>query len=259
MEYSHLTFDLHKRVAFITLNRPEKRNAFNAGLVGDLSDSFNRAEKSGEVRVVVLRANGSAFSAGADLDYLRELMENDYERNLADSQQLMRLLLQMYKLKKPVIAQVQGPALAGGCGLATACDIIVASDRAEFGYPEARIGFVAALVMTFLVRRIGEGRTRELLLTGRTISASRAAEIGLVNELVPQDGLAERVETIASEISGSVSGSSIAITKDTLVKISGMDVAAALDYTAKINAATRMTEDCRKGVNAFLSKVEHTW
>jgi methylglutaconyl-CoA hydratase len=259
MNYTHLDYRVHDRVAYITLNRPEKRNAFNAVLVKELAQSFAAAEKAGEVRVIVLRANGNAFCAGADLEYIQELSRFTFEENLEDSQSLMRLFTQMYKLKKPIIAQVQGPALAGGCGLATVCDIIVASENAVFGYPEARIGFVAALVMIFLVRRMGEGRARELLLTARTLSAHEAQTFGLINEVTAHENLDEKVQEYCTQLSREVSGSSIAITKEILAKVHGMELQNALDFAARMNAATRMTNDCKRGITAFLNKEKIEW
>ncbi len=259
MSYTHLDYEVKGRVAYITLNRPEKRNAFNAELVKELAQAFVSAEKASDVRVVVLRANGKAFCAGADLAYLQELSGFTFEENLEDSQSMMRLFMHMYKMKKTIIAQVQGSALAGGCGLATVCDIIVASDNAVFGYPESRIGFVAALVMVFLVRRIGEGKARELLLTGKTISAGEAHAIGLINEVTSPGDLDKIVEEYCVQLSKNVSGSSVAITKEILSKVQGMEIQTALEFAARMNAATRMTDDCKRGINAFLNKKTIEW
>lgn len=259
MGFTHIEYEQKERVAYITLNRPEKRNAFNAILVKELSRAFATAEKANDIRVIVLRANGKAFCAGADLSYMQELSRFTFEENLEDSETLMRLFVQMYKLKKPIIAQVQGPALAGGCGLATVCDIIIASEDAVFGYPEARIGFVAAMVMIFLVRRVGEGRARELLLTGKTISSREAYTIGLINDVTDHNKLEEKVREYSSQISQDVSGSSVAITKEILAKLSGLDIQNALAFAARMNAATRMTEDCKRGIQAFINKEKLKW
>lgn len=259
MNYTHLEYEVKERVVYITLNRPEKRNAFNATLVKELGHSFAAAEKAADARVIVLRAKGKAFCAGADLAYIQDLSGFTFEENLEDSQSLMRLFIQMYKLKKPIIAQVQGPALAGGCGLATVCDIIIASENATFGYPEARIGFVAALVMIFLVRRTGEGRARDLLLTGKTISAREAHSMGLINHVTSPEGLDSKIQEYCLQLTTDVSGSSLAITKEILAKVQGIDLQNALDFAARMNAATRMTEDCKRGINAFLNKEKVNW
>ncbi len=259
MNYTHIGYEVADRVAYITLDRPEKRNAFNEVLVKELAQAFAAAEKNGEIRVVVLKANGKAFCAGADLEYIRSLSGYTFEENLQDSHSLMRLFMQMQKLKKPIVAQVQGPALAGGCGLATVCDIIVSSDNAIFGYPEVRIGFVAALVMVFLVRKIGEGRARELLLTGKTITAGEAYSIGLIHAVTSGEELETTVHKYCQQLSSEVSGSSVAITKEILAKIQGMDLQNALEFAARMNAATRMTEDCKRGINAFLNKEQIDW
>jgi methylglutaconyl-CoA hydratase len=259
MSYTHLDYEVTERVAYITLNRPEKRNAFDAILVRELAQAFATAEKSGDVRCVVLRANGPVFSAGADLAYIRDVSKYTFEENLEDSRSLMRLFMQMYGSRKPIIAQVQGPALAGGCGLATVCDIIVASSDASFGYPEARIGFVAALVMLFLVRRIGEGNARELLLTGRTLSSEEGRSIGLINKVTDPNELTATVKGYAAVLTKEVSASSVAITKEILSKVHGMDMQHALEFAARMNAATRMTGDCKRGINAFLHKEKIEW
>jgi methylglutaconyl-CoA hydratase len=259
MKYTHLSYAVKDRVAHITLDRPEKRNAFNAVLVQELSHAVSEAEKSAEVRVILLKSTGSAFCSGADLEYLREIAEYSFDRNMEDSQALMRLFLQMYKSKKPIIAQVQGPALAGGCGLASVCDIVIASEEAVFGYPEVRIGFVAALVMVFLVRRVGEGRARELLITGKTITAVEAERMGLVNAVVKPQELEAEATSVCRQIADDASGSSIAITKEILAQLHGTDTQNSLSFASRMNAASRMTEDCRRGIDAFLNKKKITW
>ena len=171
------------RIAYITLNRPEKRNALNQELVNALRDAFEKAESDQAVKVIVLKANGDSFCAGADLGYLQQLQKFSYDENLADSKNLRDLFLQIYTSGKVVVAEVQGSAIAGGCGLATVCDFVFSAPEAKFGYTEVKIGFIPAIVMVFLLRKIGEGKSKELLLSGKLISAEDARNMGLVNHI----------------------------------------------------------------------------
>ena len=168
-------YKTHNRVAYITINRPDKRNALNPELVEALTDLFLRAGHDEEVKVVVLRAIGEVFSAGADLEYLQKLQYISSQDNLEDTIAIKELFYTIYTLPKLVIAQVEGHAIAGGCGLAAVCDIIFAVPEAKFGYTEVKIGFVPALVTCFLVRKLGEGRVRELLLSGELVDAATAS------------------------------------------------------------------------------------
>jgi len=192
---------MDKDVAWITLNRPEKRNALNRQLVEQLKTAFEDMEKNRAVKVVVLTGAGKAFCAGADLEYLREISQYDDKQNLADSFSLAELFQKIYLLPQITIAMVNGAALAGGCGLATVCDFIFAArETAFFGYTEARIGFVPALVANFLTRKIVLGKARELLLTGEVMNAQRALEIGLVNRVFPAAELQMHTEIFIDEL-----------------------------------------------------------
>ncbi|MCU0452133.1 MAG: enoyl-CoA hydratase-related protein [Bacteroidetes bacterium] len=260
MEYTRLKYEIRGRSAIITLSRPEKHNALDDLMVAELGQAFTHASRDGTAKVVILRAEGESFCAGADLAYLKKLSEYDFNQNQRDSQQLMKLFLQIYTLRKPVVGLVQGPALAGGCGLATVCDIVLAArETATFGYTEVHIGFVPAIVMAFLLRRVGEGRARELTLRGHTISAEEAYQMGLVNRLVPAMQLDEEGERLAQELADRNSGSSMGLVKELLGRIHGLSTADALDYASNLNALTRMTEECKKGIAAFLNKEPLRW
>ena len=193
MNFSRLSYSVESRICSIVLTRPEKRNALDDLLVSELTQALLAASKESEVKVVVLSGEGKAFCAGADLEYLQKLSGYDFNKNLEDSKNLMRLFHLLYTMRKPVIASVNGAAIAGGCGLASACDIVIASDQATFGYSEVSLGFIPAVVLTFLVRRIGEGRARELVLVGRILAAQEAQVLGLVNEVVPASQLDSKV------------------------------------------------------------------
>lgn len=260
MKFTRILYEVGDRKARITLNRPEKRNALDDTLVKELTLAFVSAGKDQNVKVVVLSGAGSAFCAGADLEYLNKVSQFDLEENRADSQQLANLFRVIHELRKPVIAMVNGPALAGGCGLASVCDIIIASDEnAKFGYTEVRIGFIPAVVMVFLLRRVGEGIARELILRGNIISAHEAKHIGLVNMVVPERELEATTNTLCSEIIQHNSSIAMGLCKEMLSKLQGMNLMDALEFAANMNAAARMTPDCKQGVAAFLRKEKLQW
>ena len=245
-------------VLLLRLNRPEARNALNAELVAALHAEVAAAQTDQGVRCVVLCGARRAFSAGADLKALRELGAASSEANRADSQRLADLLHLIYTGSKPVVAAVEGAAVAGGAGLASACDLVVAGEGAQFGYTEVRLGFVAAIVMVFLLRCIGEKHARELLLTGRLVSATEAHRMGLVNEVAP-DGQAEaRALELAAEIA-EASSTALASTREMLSLLPGMGLQEGLRYAVGMNAWTRTTDELKEGVAAFLEKREPEW
>jgi methylglutaconyl-CoA hydratase len=254
-----ITYEVHERIGTITLNRPEKRNALSPSLVIELDQAFDLAERDENVKVIILQANGETFCAGADLAYLQELQQFSYEQNLEDSMRLKSLYEKIFRLKKIVIAQVQGHALAGGCGLATVCDIVFSVPEAKFGYTEVKIGFIPALVMVFLVRKIGEQRARFMLLSGELISAEVAQQYGLVHQLCPTDDLKSVVRAFAAKIVRQASAQSLELTKSLLAQIQSRSLEDGLALAASANAHARATDDCKKGIAAFLSKQELTW
>ena len=256
MPFSRLETDTTNGIGRIWMNRPEKRNALDATLVSELYDAITVMGADDNVRVVVLGGRGPAFCAGADLAYLRSMSEFTVIDNMNDSASLARTLNAIYELPKPVIARVHGPAIAGGCGLATVCDIIVASPAASFGYTEVKIGFIPAIVMAFLIRKGMQTQTRELLLTGRIIDAAEAYRRGLVTTVVEQNdeqALDAHIDGIAKEIV-KASASAVALTKQMLTALDGMPLSAALDYASRMNALARMTPDCQGGIARFLEK-----
>ncbi len=255
----YIKFDVENRIGYITLNRPQKRNALSHEMVTELKEAFAQAEDDESVKVIVLRAEGEAFCAGADLEYLKMLQDFSFEQNLADSNHLKELFLQIYMLKKVVIAQIQGHALAGGCGLATVCDFAFAVPEANFGYTEVRIGFIPAIVMVFLIRKIGEARARALLLSGSLCSSHEAHHMGLVNEIMPPDELAPEVRDFALQLIESNSGYAMAVTKQMIGRVQGLPIEEALDFAAEMNAKARSSDDCRRGIAAFLNKEKISW
>lgn len=254
-----VTYHTENRIGYITLNRPEKRNALSHELVIELKACFAKAEQDEHAKIIVLKANGEAFCAGADLGYLQKLQSFSFEENVADSNHLKELLLQIYLLKKVVIAQVQGHALAGGCGLATICDFVFAVPEAKFGYTEVKIGFIPALVSVFLIKKIGEQKAKHLLLSGELVQAQSAVEMGLVSFLVSKNELEKSVEAFALKMIHNNSGQSMELTKRLIADVQSMKLETALDHAAHQNAKARATEDCKKGIAAFLDKVELKW
>jgi methylglutaconyl-CoA hydratase len=257
MEY--IQYSVANRIGYITLNRPDKRNALNYEVVAELKRAFNTAAEDASVKVIVLKANGKAFCAGADLAYLQQLQKNTYEENLADSSHLKELFHQIYTLNKVVIAQIEGHAIAGGCGLATVCDFSFSVPDAKFGYTEVRIGFIPAIVKVFLLRKIGEAKSKQLLLTGELIDANEAKVVGLINEVVSANEIQEKVASFAQMLIKNNSGQSMTFTKQMIAKVQGMSLEDGLQYAAEMNATARASEDCRKGIASFLNKEPIEW
>jgi len=244
-------------VATLTLNRPDKRNAISYDLIEELHHALDEVHKS-ESHILILTGAGSAFCSGMDLDNLREITRHTEEENLADSGRLAHMFRVLYDFPKVTIAAVNGVALAGGCGLATLCDFTLAAPEAKFGYTEVRIGFVPAIVSTFLLRQVGEKHARDLLLTGRIISAEEAFRLGLVNEVVSGENLMDRARELATTLVAN-SPASLLATKRLLRTYSHLEldhqIAAAVDENARI----RTTHDFREGISAFLEKRKPSW
>lgn len=245
-------------VAIVKLNRPQVRNALSAELVEGLHAALARLRGEDGVRAVVLTGEGPVFSAGADLRALQELGAASSEANKADSQRLADLLHAVYTFPKPVVAAVEGAAVAGGAGLASACDLIVAGESARFGYTEVKLGFVAAIVMVFLLRAVGEKHARQLLLSGALVPAHEAHRMGLVSEVVPGGEALARALALAEETARN-SPTALATTKEMLALVPGMGLSEALRYAVGVNAWTRTTSDLKEGVRAFLEKRDPDW
>ncbi|HEX6070797.1 MAG TPA: enoyl-CoA hydratase-related protein [Longimicrobiaceae bacterium] len=236
--------------AWITLNRPEKRNALSRGMIAALKSALSRADGDAEVRVIALEGAGSDFCAGADLAEMKAMLAAPVLENLEDADALGELLLQIRRMRKPVVAVVRGRALAGGCGLATACDLVIAAESARFGYPEVGIGFVPAMVMALLRRSVGEKRAFELICGGEPVDAAEAERLGLVNRVAPDDQLAAHAGELLARLADR-SPSALQLCKRLLYQQDGMSVEAAVRSGAEINAIARATEDARAGIARF--------
>ena len=252
IKYATLDITEAEGVHTITLNRPERRNALNAQMIAELTHALGEAANC-SCRVAVLTGTGSAFCSGMDLDNLKNLLGSTPEQNLKDSETMVRLFRCLYEFPKVTIAAVNGPAIAGGTGLALLCDFTLAVPEAKFGYTEVRIGFVPAIVSTFLLRQVGEKQARDLLLTGRIFAAEEAAKLGLINEIVPADKLMARARELAALLMEN-SASSLRATKQLLTDHARMELDAQIEAAVRENAAIRTTADFREGITSFLEK-----
>ena len=250
---SEIIVETENSVQTITLNRPEKRNALNDALIGALKDALFAADKDESLRAIIIKGAGKDFCSGADLSALQKIAESDVLENLRDAENLMELFAMIRRIKIPVIAAVTGRALAGGCGLATACDIVLASESARFGYPEVKIGFVPAMVMAILRRNLSEKKSFELITQGFEFSAREAAAFGLINRVFADETFAVDVQNYVSAYE-KVSRSAVVLSKKLLYQMDGMTFDAALETGAEVNAIARLTEDCQQGIARFLKK-----
>lgn len=257
MAFHTLLLDLAPPLATITLNRPDKRNAISPQMIEELLAALDQAENSA-ARVVLLTGNGKAFCAGMDLDALRAISSQSAEQNLDESRRMARMFRRIWSYPKPMIAAVNGAAIAGGCGIATLCDFTLAVPEASFGYTEVRIGFLPAIVSVFLRRQVGEKIARDLLLTGRILGAEEAHRIGLVTEILPADRLLERAREIAETLIAN-SPESLRLTKRLLRHCAEGEIDRELELAVAENAAIRATPDFREGLTAFLEKRPPKW
>jgi methylglutaconyl-CoA hydratase len=252
---TQLAYEAH--VATITLNRPEKRNAISFELIDDLLRALDEVAKS-DALVLIVTGAGKAFCSGMDLENLKGLLGRTPEQNLEDSQTMVRLFRTLYEFPKVTIAAVNGAAIAGGTGLALLCDFTLAVPDAKFGYTEVRIGFVPAIVSTFLLRQIGEKQARDLLLTGRIFDADEALKMGLIKEIVAPETLMKRSRELAVLLMEN-SSASLRATKKLLSDHARTEIDAQINAAVRENAAIRSTADFREGITAFLEKRKPVW
>lgn len=248
-----ILYSAENGIARITLNRPEKRNALHPELIRGLNDALARSACDENVRVVLITGAGRDFCSGADLTALDRAAEAGVMDHLGAARELADVFLAMRRHPRPVVAAVRGRALAGGCGLATACDLILANESAEFGYPEVKIGFIPAIVMAILRRSISEKRAFELITTGEVVSAMQAHAVGLINRVYSDAEFDSSVEDYLQALA-SKSASAVSLGKNLLYHIDGMTFDAAIEAGVYANALGRMTDDAKRGIARFVKK-----
>lgn len=252
-DYLQVIYEIKDAVARITLNRPDKRNALGEQIVSDLKSALGEAEEDEQARVIVVRGAGKDFCAGADLAQLEKIARASVLDNIDSAAHMAEVFLKIRKLKKPVIAAVHGRALAGGAGLASACDLIIAARSAQFAYTEVKIGFIPAMVMAIARRNLSEKRAFELLATGKTFSAEEAVALGFINRVCDDADFEIEVAKFAGEVA-QISASALMLTKYLLYQTDAMSFDQALRAGVDLNAIARMTPDCQNGIKKFLSK-----
>jgi len=257
MSHSTIQVAYDGPVATVTLNRPEKRNAISFDLIDDLLRGLTEVAASSAI-VLILTGAGKAFCSGMDLENLKALIGRSPEQNIEDSKKMVNLFRSLYEFPKVTIAAVNGAAIAGGTGLALLCDFTLAVPEAQFGYTETRIGFVPAIVSTFLLRQVGEKQARDLLLTGRLFPAEEALRLGLINAIVDACNLQTRARELAALLLQN-SPSSLRATKQLLTDHARAELDAQIDAAIRENAAVRQTADFREGISSFLEKRKPVW
>jgi methylglutaconyl-CoA hydratase len=252
-DYQKILYAVEPPVARITLNRPDKRNALDDQIIHEMKHALDLAARDDSVRAVIVSGAGKDFCSGADLAALRKISEASVAENIANARNFAEMFIAMRRHPRPIIAAVRGRALAGGCGVATACDIILASESAQFGYPEVNIGFIPAMVMAILRRNISEKRAFEMITRGEVIGARAALEMGLINRVFADEEFETKVDAYVNQMAVK-SASAVSLAKNLLYHMDAMSFEAALEAGVQLNAITRMTEDCKRGVERFLKK-----
>lgn len=258
MGFETVEVKAENQVAWVALNRPEVRNAFNEVMIAELIQVLDEVERDDSVRVMVLTGNGKAFCAGADLKWMKKMKDFTVEENYKDALELAELMYKLYHLPKPTIARVNGASIGGSNGLVAACDMAVASHRAEFSLSEVKIGLVPACIGPYLLKKTGEAACRQLFLSGERISADQAKRLGLINDVVTHVNLTTRVkEKVANLLTSGPHA--LAVSKDLLGRISEMPLSEAKDYTARVIAELRTGDEAQEGMAAFLEKRRPDW
>lgn len=256
--YATIRVEREAKVGRVWLDRPEVRNAFNAVMIGELRDAFRSLADDDAIRVIVISGRGTSFCAGADLAWMRDIVHFSREQNMRESLELAECLHDVYAVPKPTVARVNGPAIGGGTGFVSACDIAVASTEARFGLSEVKIGVVPAAISPYVLRRIGESRARRYFLTGERFDALRAREIGLVNIAVEPGELDRTVDELVASLLSS-GPEALAKAKELLTRVPGMDFTEAKRYTAEMIAGLRTSAEAQEGMAAFLEKRKPKW
>jgi methylglutaconyl-CoA hydratase len=257
-DFKTLEINIKDKVCEVRLNRPDVHNALNDELIYDLYEAFELLNDEKDIRVIVLTGNGKSFCAGADLNWMKSVVNYSYEQNYADSLKLAKLMYLIFTHSKPVIAKVNGAAVGGGVGLMSVCDILVANERTKFGLSEVRLGLVPAAISPFVMSRIGEAHSRELFITGERITAEYAKKIGLVNRCVPMEELDETVQNYVDTILKN-GPEAVRTVKEMIFKVTQVKFPEIQEYTAELIAGLRLSEEGQEGMSAFLEKRKPNW
>jgi methylglutaconyl-CoA hydratase len=254
MQFNIIQYSVQQHIGTLLLNPSEEPNPLSSSLVSELGQAFASAQKDSDVKLVLFDAQGDAVASGLEPSYLKTISKLDFEQNVMESMEVMKLLQMMYTLRKPIVMLVNGKASSFGCCLVSVCDIIIAArETAFFGSPEVKYGLLPGAFLYFLTKRIGEGRARELALQGNSITADQAASIGLVSMVLPLIDLKKTGNAIALELASEKSGSAMGLVKELLSRIHGMSVNDAVEYISNLNALARMTQDSQKGIKDILN------
>lgn len=257
-DYTTVRLDVSRRVARVTFCRPEIHNAFNATVIDEMADVFRRIDGDENIRVVVLSGEGKSFCAGADLNWMRAVKDQSFEQNLAESNRLADLFWQIYTCTRPVVGRINGAAIGGGTGFVAVCDIAVAARSAKFSFSEVKIGVVPACIGPYVIRKMGEGKARELFITGERMTAERAREVGLVNHVVDDERLDAAVDELVHTILTS-GPQAVAMAKKLVSEVPAMTPEQFRPYTAEMIARLRVSEEGQEGMDAFLNKRPPRW
>jgi methylglutaconyl-CoA hydratase len=258
MAYSTIKYEKDGRIGRVTFNRPEIHNAFNGTVITEMTDVFAQIANDDDLRVVLLTGEGKSFCAGADLNWMRGVIKQSFEQNLAESNALAELFYAIYTCRRPVIGRINGAAIGGGTGFVAVCDIAIAARSAKFSFSEVKIGVVPACIGPYVAKKMGEGKARELFITGERMNGDRAYEVGLVNQVVDDDQLDAAVEKLTKSVLSS-GPEAVAMAKRLVSAVPGMTPEEFKPYTAEMIAKLRISDEGQEGMDAFLSKRKPNW
>jgi methylglutaconyl-CoA hydratase len=258
MKYSTLKYQKDGPVGRVMFNRPEIHNAFNGTVIAEMAELFSELDKDDSLRVILLTGAGKSFCAGADLNWMREVVTQSFDENLAEANALADLFYQIYRFKRPVIGRINGAAIGGGTGFVAVCDIAIAARSAKFSFSEVKIGVVPACIGPYVIKKMGEGKARELFITGERMGADRAYEVGLVNKAVDDDQLDIEVEKLLKAILSS-GPEAVAMAKELVSEVPRMTPEQFKPYTAEMIARLRISDEGQEGMDAFLNKRKPKW
>lgn len=258
MSYQTVEFSVDGRIANVTFNRPEIHNAFNGTVIEEMADIFAKIKANDDIRVVLLTGKGKSFCAGADLNWMRGVIKQSFDENLAESNALADLFYSIYTCKRPVIGRINGAAIGGGTGFVAVCDIAIAARSAKFSFSEVKIGVVPACIGPYVVKKMGEGKARELFITGERMNGDRAYEVGLVNRVVDDDQLDAEVDGLIKTVLTS-GPEAVAMAKRLVSEVPGMMPEQFKPYTAEMIARLRVSDEGQEGMDAFLNKRKPNW